>query len=127
MDRKEYQKNYRSKNRERLLAYWKEYYLNHGGKDRVRRALVRAKTRNRATILMYLSTHPCVDCGEQDMRCLDFDHVRGVKSKCVTAMNTASTKRLLQEISKCDIRCANCHRKRHSLLTDTYSATYNTV
>ena len=62
----------------------------------------------------YLVDHPCVDCGEDDVRCLEFDHRPG-ESKLgeVSRMmsNALPWKRILAEIDKCDVRCANCHRK----------------
>ncbi|GAB5492936.1 MAG: hypothetical protein Phog2KO_31510 [Phototrophicaceae bacterium] len=62
----------------------------------------------------YLLAHPCVDCGETDPIVLEFDHVRGVKLSEVSVLlgSTVSMKRLTDEIAKCDIRCANCHRRK---------------
>ena len=52
----------------------------------------------------------CVDCGyRDDPRALQFDHVRGVKMKSVSAMITCSLEHLIAEIEKCEIRCSNCH------------------
>ena len=61
----------------------------------------------------YLLIHPCVDCGEADPIVLDFDHVRGEKKANVKRMlaGTYSLKRVFDEIAKCDVRCANCHRR----------------
>lgn len=56
----------------------------------------------------------CVDCGYAvHPAALDFDHVEGVKSKNISQMYTFSRKTILTEISKCVVRCANCHRIRH--------------
>lgn len=68
--------------------------------------------RNRDYIFGYLSTHPCVDCGEARIMALEFDHVRGIKrGNITTMMNSAwSLKNVQEEIEKCDVRCANCHR-----------------
>lgn len=53
----------------------------------------------------------CLDCGNKDHRVLDFDHVRGNKFLELSLMvGSYSDKRILEEIEKCDIRCANCHR-----------------
>lgn len=62
----------------------------------------------------YLEHHPCIDCGESDPVVLEFDHVRGKKSYNVSAMGSLvlSWKSILKEIEKCEVRCANCHRRR---------------
>jgi predicted RNA-binding Zn-ribbon protein involved in translation (DUF1610 family) len=61
----------------------------------------------------YLLTHPCVDCGETDILVLEFDHVRGKKIKAVSTMiqQGLSTKTIQSEIDKCEVRCANDHRR----------------
>jgi len=76
--------------------------------------------RNRAYLLAHLLLHPCVDCGEKNPVVLEYDHVRGKKKRAVTALvlSKCSLKTLIEEISKCDVRCANCHRKR--TLVGTY-------
>jgi hypothetical protein len=74
----------------------------------------RCRREVRARIFSYLKTHPCVDCREADPRCLDFDHVRGKKTADVSRMVSQGCcwKSIEREIAKCEVRCANCHRKR---------------
>ena len=64
--------------------------------------------------LEYLLSHPCVDCGEKDPVVLEFDHVRGVKEWNVSLLvrSNSSWKRVLEEIEKCEVVCANCHKRR---------------
>jgi hypothetical protein len=69
---------------------------------------------NRALLLGYLLDHPCVDCGETDPIVLDFDH-RDPSTKRNEVARLATTKpwpQVLAEIAKCDVRCANCHRRK---------------
>ena len=70
----------------------------------------RAEERQRF-IYSYLLEHPCVDCGENDPLVLQFDHEKK-KSLCVTSMIPFGLKRLMQEIVKCRVRCANCHSRK---------------
>lgn len=71
-----------------------------------------AITRNRNFVREYLKGHPCVDCGNDNLVVLDFDHVREEKlaniSKMVSTGRSLSS--LLREIEKCEVRCSNCHR-----------------
>lgn len=81
------------------------------------RKAVRRRTKiiaeQREWVLGYLELHPCVDCGEADARCLDFDHVRGKKHCDVSRMfGNYGWEMIEKEIGKCEVRCANCHRKR---------------
>ncbi|RXZ47899.1 hypothetical protein ESP57_15390 [Agromyces fucosus] len=62
----------------------------------------------------YLLAHPCVDCGEADVRVLDFDHRVGSGKQAEVmrlVQNGYSVTRVMAEIAKCDVRCRNCHAK----------------
>lgn len=65
-------------------------------------------------ILDYLGDHPCVDCGENDPVVLEFDHVRDVKVAGIADMvaHGRAIGAIKAEIAKCEVRCANCHRRR---------------
>ena len=91
-----------------------KWYKKHGDKHRKH---VRKKTREKKEelkqyIWKYLSTHPCVDCGESNPVVLEFDHVKGKKNKSIARMvsDNYSLEAIQREISKCVVRCANCHR-----------------
>jgi hypothetical protein len=74
----------------------------------------RYRDQNRPLISEYLRVRPCVDCAESDIIVLDFDH-RDPSAKSHNVILLAMHKpwnRVLLEIAKCDVRCANCHRKR---------------
>jgi hypothetical protein len=66
-------------------------------------------------LIDYLSTHPCVDCKEADIVVFDFDHSKD-KFLSISEMtrNSYSIHAIQQEIKKCEVRCANCHRRRTS-------------
>jgi hypothetical protein len=70
--------------------------------------------RNATYVREYLKTHSCVDCSETDPVVLEFDHVRGIKDIPIARAirRQYSIDRLQREIDKCDVRCANCHRRK---------------
>lgn len=72
------------------------------------------RSRNRRFIAEFLLNKSCLDCGETDGIVLEFDHVRGVKLAGVSglASGRASLEKIIQEIEKCEVVCANCHRRR---------------
>ena len=89
------------------------HYLNNNQlyKSRATERNGRVRADNRQQILNYLIAHPCVDCGNTDIRVLDFDHVYGKKSKNISEMiQSSSWEAIESEIAKCEVRCANCHR-----------------
>lgn len=58
---------------------------------------------------------PCADCGGTfPAVCMDFDHVRGVKKTGINQIVAQfwSVDILLEELAKCELVCANCHRIR---------------
>lgn len=68
--------------------------------------------RNRKFIYDFLQKSKCVDCGDTRWQVLEFDHVKGDKKYDVSHLinGTSSLKTIQDEIDKCEIRCANCHR-----------------
>lgn len=71
------------------------------------------QNRNREHIKSYLKGHPCVDCGERDIIVLEFDHTSDNKLYDVSALvfREVSIATIDAEIAKCEVRCANCHRR----------------
>jgi hypothetical protein len=98
------------------LAYVREHYKRDPASYNARRYISHAayKNRNRALVLAHLAEHPCVDCNETDILVLDFDHVRGTKICSISHMIRSGTAapKLLAEMEKCVVRCANCHRRK---------------
>jgi hypothetical protein len=76
-------------------------------------SLSKCEARNARHIFAVLRASGCVDCGENDLVVLDFDHV-GTKRATVArlAHDGYSLRRLDEEIGECEVRCANCHRRR---------------
>jgi hypothetical protein len=75
--------------------------------------LTPGERRNVTYVRELLMQSRCVDCGDSRLVVLDFDHV-GLKTANVTelARRGCSLRRLEAEVSQCEIRCANCHRRR---------------
>ena len=70
---------------------------------------------NQRRALEYLLEHPCVDCGEPDPIVLEFDHLVDKVSGIAQMLHRhVRWEVIAEEIQKCEVRCANCHRRRHA-------------
>jgi len=85
-------------------------------KARQQAAQKRHRQKNFAKFIEYLQSHPCVDCGETDIRVLQFDHLPQFEKKFeIGRAITGSTRKwevILEEINKCEVVCANDHLRR---------------
>jgi hypothetical protein len=100
-------------------AYRRQHYLDHRA-EYIAREIARITThrlQNRLLMCSYLEQHPCVDCGEADIVVLEFDHRDPTTKRRDVAYLAArkSWRTVLEEIAKCDVRCANCHRRKTAL------------
>ncbi len=102
-----------------------QYYLDKAKKRRSDLAVLYHEY-----ISNYLTTHPCIDCGEKDILVLEFDHRdRETKDFDVSAMshNSSSVEKMILEVSKCDVRCANCHRRKTAKESNSWKLKYAPV
>jgi hypothetical protein len=63
-------------------------------------------------LVVFLREHPCVDCGETDLVVLEFDHLRDKEFGIAQGIRDRDWQSVLDEIAKCEVVCANCHRRR---------------
>jgi hypothetical protein len=82
--------------------------------DRARATKHRVIARSRA-IVQQAKDKPCADCGVRyPYYVMEFDHLDSeAKQFNVSAgVTRVSLRRLIEEIAKCDVVCANCHAER---------------
>jgi len=92
----------------------KEYYKTAIGKNNNLDAGRRQRHKNRTKLIEYLKSHPCIRCGETDIVVLEFDH-RDPNTKVANIsklVRNSSWKKIQEEIDKCDVLCANDHKRR---------------
>lgn len=101
------------KNYKDAKDYWKQYSIRPEFKTK--RALqLRARRVEHGAVLARIKDVPCMDCGGRFHHCqMEFDHRPGeVKELKIGREKGAKLSRLLAEVEKCDIVCANCHAYR---------------
>lgn len=71
--------------------------------------------RRRAWVNSYKEEEGCADCGYEDGASLDFHHVDDTKDLTVSRLVSEGygTERIVREMQRCAVLCANCHRRRH--------------
>lgn len=91
-------------------SYYKNNTNNH--REKVGERNRRVRKENSIKLYDYLSKNPCVNCGERDITVLEFDHLKD-KIKDVSRMvSDCSWETVQKEIEKCQVLCANCHRRK---------------
>jgi hypothetical protein len=95
-----------------------EYHRDHYLANR-QRYIDQAQARKRELrlertgyLIDYFKAHPCVDCGEEDPVVLEFDHLGNKSFDIGQVLPYRNWQSILDEIDKCEVVCANCHRRR---------------
>ncbi len=106
---------------------WQKYYYKHGNKYRHRAISRNRKIKDnlKKQMLSYLQDKCCVSCGIEDSRVLEFDHIDpDSKSASISRLINSTTNwdNVLQEINKCQILCANCHKIKTSKEQNWYKS-----
>ena len=71
-----------------------------------------------AWVTAYKAERGCADCGEMDPVVLEFDHLDPttkdprLRERPRATLTNLSRARMEAEAAKCDVVCANCHRRR---------------
>lgn len=85
----------------------KQYYLN---KSKLHSASFKIKFNK---FIDWLKSIPCADCNMvYDPICMDFDHLRDKEFNIAHQCYGIAADKLMEEISKCQVVCSNCHRIR---------------
>jgi hypothetical protein len=98
-------------------AWHAENKAHHNALIHARTARVRQENQDR--LFTYLEEHPCLDCGEDDIVVLEFDHLRDKVRAVAEMVNTHGWAAIAAEIEKCEVVCANCHRRRTARRAET--------
>ena len=88
------------------------YHLGVGQKDRAQH---RQRDRRSAIrkFLQEAKCKPCADCGESyPYWIMQFDHIRGKSFQLSSSANCRTIDEIKDEVSKCEVVCANCHHNR---------------
>ena len=97
---------------EKRKAYRREWYKNN--KDSEKKHVKNRKTEIRKWINHYKKTLTCSLCQENHPATIDFHHIKGKDFEIgYMVSNGYSINRIKSELEKCQILCANCHRKEH--------------
>ena len=91
-------KKWQKENKELFYSYTKKY-----------------KDKKRDFYIEYKKRLKCQDCGERHSACLVFHHRNPEEKVFTIGCSTPgySIERIMKEIAKCDVLCANCHKKLH--------------
>lgn len=108
-------KVWKEKNQEKLKQYRREWYYRNS--DKVKATTKANRQALKEWFADYKSTLSCERCGFSHPAALDFHHSDPTKKDgdvAYLAHAGGSKQKLLDEISKCIVLCANCHRIHHS-------------
>jgi 5-methylcytosine-specific restriction endonuclease McrA len=95
-------------------AYGKEHYAANRQRyiDQAAAQKRKALLKRTMYLIEFFKTHPCSDCGEQDPVVLEFDHLRDKSFNISQKFRERAWQTILDEMEKCEVVCANCHRRR---------------
>ena len=85
-----------------------------------KKQIIEKNTRNRNKNIEWFKEYrkklKCIKCGENHISCLEFHHKNPKNKEYNVSSITSGTygiETIMKEIKKCDVLCANCHRKEH--------------
>jgi hypothetical protein len=106
---------WRRENQDKVKASRKRWYEKNKASE-IKRIEARKKD-IREWFAEYKAALCCTECSEDVICCLDFHHLDPDEKELDVAIlvhNGCGKDRILEEIAKCKVVCANCHRKIHA-------------
>lgn len=110
------------KNPDQQREYRKKWHAEHYNGEYAKKHRIEVRERKRslqASLMEYKQALGCSMCGESEPCCLDFHHTGDDKKESdISQMPNKGLawETILVEIAKCQVVCANCHRKIHAAL-----------
>jgi len=113
------------KDRDKRQTYQRQYTQKYYQKNRdsIRVQTAKRKKDIKSWFAAYKRLQSCVQCSESHPSCLEFHHVdpNGLVDPTMRKYAAISTlvgsargiKTIKRELEKCQVLCANCHRKHH--------------
>lgn len=107
------------KTKEDKAAYMREYRQRMTDQQK-QHAYEKVKQRQKEIAQWFRDfkkTLGCNRCGENHWACLEFHHKDPKEKEFMlyqVVSNGWSKKKILKEVAKCEVLCANCHRKEHA-------------
>lgn len=109
-DRRPYMKKYRDKNREKLRRQRRNWNLEYGGKNKAAwNSFLKISRLDQCSICGYNRCIAALEFHHMDPESKKFN-IGNITRRPFTPENVIE---LLEEIDKCVILCANCHREFH--------------
>ena len=106
------------------LSYSTQYYHYNRSDGHQVKYNKRVRKRNSKFVELVKDNKECSVCGENYPACLVFHHLSDKEYEIgVMVSNGHSLKSISNEMNKCTILCANCHRKHHDGLINGSSFT----
>lgn len=102
----------------------RNYYHNNKGKGKLH--FERRREEQQKLMYEYFLKNPCKDCGNSDVRVLQFDHIGDDKENNVAIMMRGHMHwdKILNEMKKCEVVCANCHSIRTAVRSNNWRQRY---
>lgn len=106
------------KDLEKKREYYKKYNKIWYQKNKAKRKkqIYKRKAKLKSWFKEYKATLSCLDCGNNNTKVLQFHHrisIGRYGKRVSYYLKSHSKKRIMEEVLKCDILCANCHLLRH--------------
>lgn len=94
--------------------YTKQHYIDNKQTYLISARATQKRFRETARVIVRAAKDvPCADCRKKYHYCaMDFDHLHSKKFNVSRLEKFTSLKKLKEEIAKCQVVCANCHRIR---------------
>jgi hypothetical protein len=94
------------------LAYARELYKKN--RKKIIKEVYQRKLKNKKWLEDYKKTLKCSLCGENHPGAIDFHHKQKKEFSIPWIVhNGYSIENIKKELEKCEVLCANCHRKLH--------------
>lgn len=72
------------------------------------------KEQNQKLLWDFFLQNPCVKCGENNPIVLEMDHLRDKKYNIADIIFSHTWVSIKKEMEKCQVLCANCHKKKNA-------------